>query len=102
MHLARVASEAALGQPGVTGLDGGLAARHTTFSGTQRLPGVTVFADGDRLDVALYVTAEPTDLRALAARIHRAVERGADAARLPLGEVHVTVTDLTLPDEDHS
>lgn len=99
--LARVAVTAALTQPAITGVDGGNAATHTTFAGTERLEGVTVMPRDERYDVALYLTAEPTDLRALGGEVQRAVRSAAAVAQLEarLGEVHVTFTDLTFPDE---
>lgn len=101
IQLARLASQAAIAEPSVASLDGGLATR-TTFAGTERLPGVVVVADDEgRHAVALFLKAAPTDLHALAERITGAVRGAAASAGLgaALGGVHVTFTDLTLPDE---
>lgn len=99
IQLARLASDAALTEAGVTGPGG--SALQATFSGTERIPGVTVVADGSVHAVALFLTAEPTDLHALSDRVIDAARRSAARAGLgdALGSVHVTFTDLTLPSE---
>lgn len=101
LQLARLAGAAALAEPGITGLDAGPSGRRGTFSGTERLPGVEVVADGPAYAVALFLTAEPTALDPLAARVTAAVRSAAASVGLgdALGAVHVTFTDLTLPDQ---
>lgn len=98
--LARRAVHAAGSVPGVTGTDAGRTGQHATFAGIEPIAGVTVIADADgRYAVDLYLTASPTDLRALGRQVERAVRAAASSDDLGhvVGGVHVTFTDLTIP-----
>jgi hypothetical protein len=99
--LARAAAGAALSHPAVTRLDSGASGLHATVAGTERLGGVTSVADGDGYAVALFLVVMPIDLHALAQEVEGAVREAATAHGLDtkLTAVHITFTDLTLPDE---
>ena len=101
--LARLAAMAAQTHVDITGADAARA--HSTYAGSEQLCGVTVLPDGTadsepRYAVALYLTAAPTDLPALATEIATGVREAAAADGLDgaISAIHITFTDLTLPE----
>lgn len=98
IRLARVVSAAATGCPGVVDLDAGDRDRYCTVTGTERLPGVLVMADGapGTYAATLYVRAALVDLPDLGRRLRSTVRDAAADHDLAdhLGDVEVVVTDI--------
>lgn len=95
-RLARLARDAALRIPAVTGTDTGPIGTFLTVGGGERVEGVLCIATKDGgYEVSMQLTCLPVPLEALGEQIRAAVTRSAQLAKIPLERVNVHIAGLT-------
>ena len=98
MHLARVARDAALGVPGVTGLSPGPTGLVLTADGQHRIDGVRCLSISDgSYDVSLSLVCALVPLLELSASVRRAVLRAAGLAGIAVADIDVSIVDVIEP-----